>query len=452
MTTQIEPPLGSFADWIRATDEHVSARLETLAEAERVLTEAPEAPVERQALATKLERWRYQHLNSRCGRLAPEDLGLVAALDLAANELAGRAPRPPRWPRSAVEDTTHGGRRITLAEMCLEPRTPIDEIVRQAAETTSEQFGPLAADGDSRATGRRMLMYAPLYLSSHCVNHCSYCGFRYPVGIPRKHLSRAEAIEQAELLVGRGLRHILLVAGEFPSLTTTEYFVEIVDGLIDLGVRPAIEIAPPNTASYAALSAAGVCGVTLYQETYNEQLYALYHPRGPKRWFDWRLEGLDRAAEAGIGRLGLGVLLGLADPREELLAMIRHADYLQARFPDRTLAFSLPRIYEAPPSFQTPYPVDDETFIRMYCALRAAFPEAELVLSTREPVAIRNRLARICITQLSAGSSTVPGGYEGDESDCSTGAQFPISDHRTVGEVAAWLSENGFRPTWDIPL
>ncbi len=447
MTTQTEPPLGSFADWIRATDEHASARLETLAEAERLLTEAPEASVERQTLATKLERWRYRHLNARCGRLAPEDLGLVAALDLAANELAGRAARPPRWPRSAVEETTHDSRRIALAEMCLDPQTSIDEIAHQAAETSGEHFAPLAADG---ATGRRMLMYAPLYLSSHCVNHCSYCGFRHPVGIPRKHLSPAEAFEQARLLLGRGIRHILLVAGEFPSLTSTEYLLEIVDGLTELGVSPAIEIAPQDTASYAALSAAGVCGITLYQETYNEQLYALYHPQGPKRWFDWRLEGLDRAAEAGIGRLGLGVLLGLADPREELMAMIGHADYLHARFPDRTLAFSLPRIYEAPSSFQTPYPVDDETFIRMYCALRAAFPEAELVLSTREPVAIRNRLARICITQLSAGSSTVPGGYEGEESDCSTGAQFPISDHRTVSEVTAWLRENGIRPTWDV--
>jgi 2-iminoacetate synthase len=147
-------------------------------------------------------------------------------------------------------------------------------------------------------------------------------------------------------------------------------------------------------------------------------------------------------------RIGLGILLGLADPREDLPAMIRHACYLKARFPDRALAFSLPRIHEAPPGFCVPFPVDDDTFLRMYCALRIAFPEAELVLSTREPAALRNRLAQICITQMSAGSCTAPGGYEDSEGDARAGEQFPVCDRRTPAEVASWLAGAGFEPVW----
>ena len=194
---------------------------------------------------------------------------------------------------------------------------------------------------------------------------------------------------------------------------------------------------------------AGATGVTLYQETYDEGLYPSYHPRGSKALYDWRLEAYDRAAEAGMPQLGLGVLLGLADPRQDLLAMIRHGRYLQSRFPNVALAFSLPRIHEAPDGFEPYAKIDDETFIRLYSVLRVAFPSAELVLSTREAPALRNHLAGVCITRMSAGSSTSPGGYEEELSDQPTRQQFPITDDRSPGEVAQWLTTNGFDVRWD---
>jgi 2-iminoacetate synthase len=240
----------------------------------------------------------------------------------------------------------------------------------------------------------------------------------------------------------------LVVGGDFPSQTTTDYYTEIIRTLVREGIDPGIEIAPQSTESYGHLVAAGVCGLTLYQETYNERLYSKYHSRGPKSSYHWRLESHDRAAEAGMPRLGLGVLLGLADAREDVLAMMRHASYLMDRFPDRTLAFSLPRIHEGPEGFQVPYPVADEELIRLYCALRIAFPQAELVLSTRELVQLRNRLARISITQMSAGSSTAPGGYQPGDED--TGEQFPVADHRTPAEVAEWLRRDGLSVCWSI--
>jgi 2-iminoacetate synthase len=292
-------------------------------------------------------------------------------------------------------------------------------------------------------------IYAPLYLSNYCTNYCTYCGFRYPNAIQRKHLSLPDALCQADILHGRGFRHLLLVGGDFPRLTTTAYYAEVVRSLVARGMETAVEIAPQSTQSYAELAAAGVCGVTLYQETYDERLYTRYHPRGTKASYDWRLEGLERAAEAGVQRLGLGILLGLADPREDLRSMMRHARYLRDRFPDHVLAFSLPRIHDAPPGFAVPHRVDDELFVRMYCGLRVAFPDAMLVLSTREPAALRNRLARICITQLSAGSSTAPGGYE-DAPDRPAGEQFSVSDRRTPAEVARWLREAGFEVVWRL--
>jgi len=336
-----------------------------------------------------------------------------------------------------------------------------------------------------------MLLYAPLYLSSYCVNHCVYCGFRYQESIERRHLSFAEAEQQADILQDQGFRHILLVAGDFPALVTTDYLCEIISSLASRGLEVAVEIAPQSTAGYTALAEAGACGVTLYQETYDRRLYQLYHPRGTKADYDWRLEGLERAAGGGFETLGLGFLLGLADPREELRRMIRHARDLAERWPDRRLAFSLPRIHDGPPDFHPPYPVDDETLVRLFCALRMAFPRAELVLSTRERPELRERLAGICITQMSAGSCTAPGGYrdggrctsqnasphaagtslsatespdmEAPEAepgdwprdhgmvacdDSPAGEQFAISDHRSAAEVAQSLCEAGLVVTW----
>jgi 2-iminoacetate synthase len=294
-----------------------------------------------------------------------------------------------------------------------------------------------------------MTLYAPLYLSNFCINHCVYCAFRYPHSLERAHLDVKRALAQAELLRGRGFRNLLVVAGDFPSMTSVAYFEEIVGALRDQEFSVAIEVAPQSTSAYARLARAGAIGLTLYQETYQERLYREYHPRGPKAWFDWRLEAPERAAETGFTRLGLGVLLGLAEPIADLRALIRHGRYLADRFPDVRLAFSLPRIHEAPDDFHPPHPVDDDTFVRLYCALRLAFPSADLVLSTRECPQLRDRLARICITQMSAGSSTSPGGYSACLTDSRGGEQFPVCDDRSPTEVADMLRQAGFEVRWD---
>ncbi len=329
----------------------------------------------------------------------------------------------------------------------LDDETPLETVAEQAKSLTIQNFSG-SDNGCDNATYWRMQLYAPLYVSSYCVNQCLYCGFRAPCAIERRHLSVGEVVDESRYLLERGFKSQLIVAGESPKVTP-EYLSEIMRRLRELQVVPSIEVAPLSVEGYAETVAAGCRGITLFQETFDRDLYAGYHPKGPKSDYDWRVRAIERAAEAGMPRLGYGVLLGLAEPKGELLAMIRHAAALHERFPDRVLAFSLPRIHEGPEGFVIPYRVSDELFIRMYCVLRIVFPKAELVLSTRETAELRNRLAATCITQMSAESSTEPGGYAlTREETASFNGQFLITDNRSADEVARWLTQNGHRVKW----
>jgi 2-iminoacetate synthase len=332
-------------------------------------------------------------------------------------------------------------------EAALDRGVPLWEVTAAARRLTRERFGAAGGSGG----GWRVRLYAPLYLSSHCANRCAYCGFQAGLPLPRTHLQPAAALAQARVLAERGFCHLLLVAGDFPRLVTVDYLAGIASSLVERGLQPAVEVAALSTGGYARLAAAGVRGVTLYMETYDEAAYESHHPRGPKVSFDWRLEALERAAEAGIGRLGLGVLLGLAEPEPDLRALAAHAGMLSRRFPAARLSFSLPRLHAAPAGFEIPRPVPDDTFVRFMAALRLGFPGAEIVLSTREAPELRERLAGICVTQLSAGSSTVPGGYDaagGDNLDAD--GQFPVADERAPSETAAWLGDLGHRISWRL--
>lgn len=446
MTAADTLSLEAFATWLRQTDDHAEHHLALLDRIQQLesLDDSNGATQERLELAGKLERWRYQYLNENGLPSSEPTKDFLDALDLTANQMAGRRDRPPRATRLAVLDASLESESVGRAVDLLYSDAPNAMLEEEANALTLARFG-IGSTGE-RDARQRMLLYAPLYVSSECVNHCTYCGFSYPQDIPRRHLSLDESIKQARILQSRGFASILIVGGDFPSRTTSAYYQQVARRLAEEGAEPSIEIASQSTSSYADLVAAGVCGLTLYQETYDLDRYTQYHVRGPKASYHWRLEAPDRAAEVGMERIGLGILLGLADPREDLRMMLRHARYLAQRFPDRTLAFSLPRIHEAPTDFQLPFSVSDDELVRMYAALRIAFPEAELVLSTREAPALRSRLADICITQMSAGSCTVPGGYsEGASTD---GGQFPVSDHRSVDEVAASLDREGFHVCW----
>lgn len=466
------PPLTEFAELVRATDEDADHRLLLVEQAGPILYEAaPASEHERQLLAEKLERWRYQRLNKYGRSLSTNERRLVDVLDLACGKMLQSQPRPPKSPRTAIQSDASPYSQL---DDCLQPsalarfaqaldfHVPLESVIQEAAALTLHHSRSTPADAtqpaarDTELTCRdlpsrwRMRLYAPLYLSNHCVNHCLYCAFRFPNPMDRVQLSLDEVIAEAELLRAQGHNHLLLVAGDFPKLISADYLVTIIRELVAQGFSVAVEVAAQSTVSYLKMARAGASGVTLYQESYQEDVYLRLHPRGPKMWFDWRLEALERAAEAGIKRLGLGILLGLADPELDMRCLIRHGQYLLDRFPEVKLAFSLPRIHEAPAAFKSEIAVDDETFIRLYCALRFSFPTADLVLSTREPPELRDRLSRICITQMSAGSCTAPGGYTAIQNNSHGREQFPVFDNRTTLQVADTLEQSGFDLSWDL--
>ncbi len=403
--------------------------------------------------ADRLERLRYQLLNERAAALGEEDLRAADELDRTYAALVGRRTPDGRRARRLLWNPDFARDAVERLERSLDPALPRKVLTESARRLTEAHFAPVSGDAAGKGARHRILLYAPLYLSSHCVNRCVYCHFKFDNPMPRIHLSPRQAVEEAEHLTAQGIRHILLVAGDYPRLTGVDYYASVVEALRRrFAGQWAVEIAAQSTAGYARLAAAGVLGVTLYQETYDFRRYAVLHPGGPKTHFDWRLEALERAAEGGIRRLGLGILLGLAPAAEDARALVRHALYLRRRFPRCTLAVSLPRLHRPPDGFPVPHPVDDETFIRLYCGLRHALPDVELVLSTRETGALREFLAGVCVTQLSAGSSTAPGGY-GDRAAGRTavgGEQFPVSDERPVEQVVQALRRQGLAVVWEI--
>lgn len=489
MLLEVDSLLDLLREWLRAAGPWAERQAALIQRAAAIIIGEEQAALEeRRRLADRLERWRYTHLR-RCGaQWTPMVCRLAEVLDHLVARLSDRPRLAARTARVALENTFCPPPEEYRARECLNSLVPLQTVVARAQRLTDEHFGrrrmprphglehgPLAATDDrisaiavpgqgahrAVAAGetagslyapspplaspvRRMHLYAPIYLTSRCVNYCLYCGFRFPHGIGRRHLSVEEACGQAELLRRRGLHRVLLVAGEFPSLASIDYLEAVVAAIAQMGLTVDVEVAPQSVGNYARLVRAGLNGVTLYQELYDRRLYERFHPRGPKACYDWRLEGVERAAEAGVRRLNLGILLGLGDAREELTAMIRHAVYLRGRFPECHWAFSLPRIHQGPAGFEIPSPVSDELLVRMFCALRVAFPTAELVLSTREREPLRNHLAEICITHLSAGSSTVPGGY-GEAGDAHTDdGQFPVCDTRSISEVIDWCRRSGF--------
>lgn len=310
----------------------------------------------------------------------------------------------------------------------------LEVMARQAHELTKQRFG------------RTIQLYAPLYLSNHCVNRCLYCGYNTDTEFERTRLSIEEALADAKIIAGEGFRHILLVSGEDPRYVSVDYLVALAAELRKTFSSISIEIYPMETDQYKALFDAGIDGITLYQETYDRRLYERYHPAGPKRDYDHRIQTHDRAASAGMRRLGIGTLLGLSNWRQDCLALAAHAAYLMKKYWRSQVSFSFPRLRPAlnvADSFE--HLVSDSEMVQMILALRLCFADAGIVLSTRERADFRDNLLNLAVTRLSAGSKTNPGGYSG-KSDSTE--QFQIDDDRTPKQLASVIKKAGMEAVW----
>jgi 2-iminoacetate synthase len=319
-------------------------------------------------------------------------------------------------------------------------------LLSPAAEARLEELAQAAAHLTLQRFGRAVRLFAPLYVSNACLSTCTYCGFAKDLDVTRRTLSPGEVEAEAKVLCAKGFRHLLLVSGEHRVEVSPDYLLDVVTRLAPFVPSIAIETQTWSDDTYARLVAAGTEGVVHYQETYDRARYAEVHVAGWKRDFDRRLASTERAAEAGIRRLGIGALLGLAeDWRADVLAVAAHAAFLLRRYWRTEVTVALPRIKPSASGYQPVVPVTDRQYVQALAALRLFEPEAGIVLSTREPAALRDGLVRIAVTHLSAGSSTEPGGYThpGEAQE-----QFTVSDERSPAEVAAMLEAAGYEPVW----
>lgn len=319
-------------------------------------------------------------------------------------------------------------------------------LLSPAATPHLERIAQVAATETVRRFGRTVRLFAPLYVSNACLSSCTYCGFAKDLPIARRTLSVDEVESEARILTGRGFRHLLLVAGEHRVEVSADYLLACVERLRPFVPSISVETQTWSDDTYARLAAAGCEGVVCYQETYDRPQYAEVHLKGWKRDFDRRLVAVERAADAGIRRLGLGALLGLApDWRRDVLALAAHARHLVGRSWRTEVTVALPRISGNAAGFGAVVAVTDREYVQALAALRLFEPEAGIVVSTREVPAMRDGLVRICATTLSAGSSTEPGGYS---SPGVAQEQFALSDERTPAQVAAAIEALGYEPVW----
>src|SRR5436190_2648352 len=332
----------------------------------------------------------------------------------------------------------------------------LEALAQQAHALTLKNFG------------RTMRLFAPLYLSNECINKCRYCGFSRDNPILRVTLSVEQVVVEGRHLTEEGFRHVLLVAGEHPKFVSQNYLADCVRALAPDFSSISIEVGPMETADYVPIVEAGAEGLVVYQETYDRETYAELHTAGPKRDFNWRLDCAQRGYDAGFRRIGIGALFGLAPWGQEAVGLAAHVEYLLKRCWQAQITVSLPRLRPAAGEFQPSFSMSDRELAQLICAFRITFPQVGIVLSTRERAVLRDVLASLGVTMMSAGSHTEPGGYTGQGADelhrtvrgrivapevqngeeiLATG-QFDISDKRSPAEVAAVLRRRGFEPVW----
>jgi 2-iminoacetate synthase len=318
-----------------------------------------------------------------------------------------------------------------------DPGLYLERMAQRARALTRRQFG------------RTVQLYAPLYLSNYCSGGCAYCGYAADRKQARLRLE-ADAIERELAAMKRlGFEQVLLLTGERTPHADFAYLEAAVRTAARMFHEVTAEAFPMTTEEYRALAEAGCTGVTLYQETYDPGAYPQFHRWGPKRDYAGRLGAPERALAGGIASVGLGALLGLADPLFDTLALYRHARDLQSRFWRSAFSVSFPRLRPEAGGFQAPHPVSDRLLAQIVFAFRICLPETTLVLSTREAPAFRDGLAGVGINRMSAGSRTTVGGYGGAAED---GGQFVVSDDRDVETFTAMLRRRGLDPVfknWD---
>ncbi len=340
---------------------------------------------------------------------------------------------------------------IEQALYCSEPGER--ELAALLSPQAAQYLEPMAQRAQSitrRHFGRTIKLYTPLYLSNFCNGGCLYCGIAGDRRAKRSVLGEAQLRHEMAAIKDMHLEELVLLTGERMPEADVPYLRDCVAIAAESIHNVNIEVFPMAEDEYRELAEAGCTGVTLYQETYDQTIYAKMHRWGDKRDFFSRLDAADRALRGGLRTVGIGALLGLADPRFDLLCVYRHAKYLLKNYWQAGVSISFPRIQPQLGGFAPDHPVDEKMLAQFIFAMRICLPEIPLVLSTREPQRVRDGMAGLGISKMSVASKTTVGGYS-DDSEEST-EQFEISDERNIPEFCAMLRSKGLEPVfknWD---
>ncbi|MCH5264398.1 MAG: [FeFe] hydrogenase H-cluster radical SAM maturase HydG [Lachnospiraceae bacterium] len=324
-------------------------------------------------------------------------------------------------------------------------------------EEENREIEKLAKEIKERFYGKRIVMFAPLYLSNYCVNGCLYCPYHLKnKHIARKKLTQEEIRKEVIALQDMGHKRLAIEAGEDPVNNPLEYILESIETIYSIkhknGAirRVNVNIAATTVENYRKLKDAGIGTYILFQETYNREAYEKLHPTGPKKDYAYHTEAMDRAMEGGIDDVGCGVLFGLDMYRYELVGIIMHAEHLEAKFGVGPHTISVPRVCPAddidPGEFDNS--LSDEIFQKIVAVLRIAVPYTGMIVSTRESQKSREKVLDLGISQISGGSRTSVGGYVEEEPEEENSSQFDVSDRRTLDEVVNWLLGMGYIPSF----
>jgi len=305
----------------------------------------------------------------------------------------------------------------------------LEEMAQKAAFLTRRHFGNV------------IFIFTPLYISNICDNVCAYCSFARQRHIDRRHLGYEEIRSEAQRIGSKGIRHILVLTGESKKAVGIDYLRKSIEIISEHFSSVAIEVYPLTKEEYGILCAAGVDGLTIYQETYNEEAYRQYHQGGPKEDYRFRLDAPERACLADIRTVTVGALFGLYETRTEAFFTGLHAAYIHDRFPRVDVAVSLPRLRPLAGEFDSPHSLDDRQFVQFLTATRLYLPFAGITVSTRESAEFRNAILSIGVTKMSAGVSTSVGSHSGNPST----SQFEIADTRSVEQMKTDLHKMGFQ-------
>ncbi|MBQ2949967.1 MAG: 2-iminoacetate synthase ThiH [Prevotella sp.] len=329
-------------------------------------------------------------------------------------------------------------------------RCDIDDfmaLISPAADKYLEQMARLSRKLTRERFGKTISMFIPVYISNSCANSCVYCGFHVQNKMKRTVLSEEQIIAEYEAIKGLGpFDSILVLTGENPKVASVEYIGRALELAKPYFNNLQVEVMPLSTADYQLLRDKGLNGVVCFQETYNEKNYKNYHPRGPKSDYQWRVNGYDRMGMAGVHKIGMGVLIGLEDWRTDATMLARHLRYMEKTYWRTQYSVNFPRMRCAENGgFQPNTVMSDRELAQLTFAMRIFDHDVDISYSTRETATVRDNMATLGVTTMSAESHTEPGGYANPRQSL---AQFETSDNRTAREVAAALKAIGMEPVW----